>query len=77
MQEGDGEEEHGPGGVVGVVQGVLRHVGVGALQAGPDALRWLVRELDGHLQEADGEPGVNLRRQPDAEVGVDLRGGGG
>ena len=54
--------------MIRVVQCVLRDVRVGPLQAGPDPLRRLIRELDGHLEQADRELGVDLRRHPNPKV---------
>ena len=35
--------------MIGVVEGVLGNVCIGSLQTGPDALRWLIGEFQGHL----------------------------
>ena len=72
VQEGDRVKEERPRRVVGVVQSILSDVGVRPLQAGPDALRRLVGELDGHLQQPDGEVLVDLGRHPQPEVLVDF-----
>ena len=45
---------------------------VGALESCFDAVGRLVRELDGDLQQADGELGVRLGGDPDAEQFVDV-----
>jgi len=45
---------------------------VGALKSSFDALGRLCRKLDGRLEEIDGELGVNLCRNPEAEGVVDL-----
>lgn len=50
MQESHSVQQHRPARMVGVVQGVLGDVSVGSFQAGPDALRRLVSELEGHLK---------------------------
>lgn len=36
-------------------------------QSRPEALRWLIGKLDGHLKESDGELLVNLGGDPQAE----------
>ena len=67
-----GAVEHGlPAGDVGDVEHLLGDRGVGALQAGLDALRRLVGELDGGLEEVDGELGIGLGGDPAAELFVD------
>ena len=65
-------EKARPARMVGVVEGVLGDVCVGPLQAGPDPLGRLVGELERHLEETDGKVLVDLRGQPQPEVGVDL-----
>eukprot|EP00964_Phaeocystis_antarctica_P136255 scaffold100686_cov63-Phaeocystis_antarctica.AAC.1 len=52
------------------VEHVLAHPRVRTLEARAHARRRLVGDLDGHLQQADGELGVRLGRDPQAE-GVD------
>ena len=74
VEEGHGVQHGRPGGVVGVVQVVLGDVSVGSLHTRSDPLRWLVGELQGHLQQADGELLVDLRGDPQPEGGVDVVG---
>lgn len=45
---------------------------IGALQAGADALRRFIRELDRHLQQSDGELVVDLRGHPQTKSVVDV-----
>lgn len=71
VQEGDGVQQRRPLRLTRVVQEVLADALVRPLQAGSDPLRRLVGELDGHLQETDGELLVHLRRQPQPEGVLD------
>ena len=72
VQKCDGIEQHRPGVMIGVIQSVLANFCVGPLQASPDALGRLVGELDGHLQQTDGEAGIDFGRQPETEIGVNF-----
>ena len=72
VEEGHGVQHGRPGGVVGVVQVVLGDVGVGSLHTGSNTLRGLVGELQGHLQQPDGEVVVDLRGEPQSEVGINI-----
>ena len=74
VEEGHAEQEVGPGGMVGVVNGVLLDVGVGPLQAGPQALGGLVGELVRDLEQTDGEVLVEVRGEPELKVPVHLVG---
>ena len=74
VEKGNGVEHGRPGRVVGVVQGVLRDVAVGPLEAGPDALGRFVGEFERHLQQPDGKVLVDLGGQPEPKVGVHLVG---
>eukprot|EP01136_Pigoraptor_vietnamica_P000134 Opistho-1_new@25059 len=72
VEERDRVEHRLPERQVVHVEHVLRDPVVRALEARLDALRRLVRELDARLQQADRELRVLLRRDPKAEVLVDL-----
>jgi hypothetical protein len=54
------------------VEHVLIDPCIRTLQASPHSDRRLVCELDAHLQQADGEEGVRLGCDPEAETLVDL-----
>ena len=72
VEEGDAVKHGLPLRHVSDVQQLLIDQAVRTLQAGLDPLRRLGRELDGRLQEVDGELGVWLCRQPRPELGVDV-----
>ena len=65
------EEQRLPLGAAEGLEAVLRHPRQRAHDAGADALRRLVGQLDRHLQQADRELGVRLRRDEQPAVVVD------
>ena len=74
VQEGNAEEHGLPLRQRADVENVLRERGVRALETGLDALRRLVGELDGGLEEIDGELGMRFGSDSAAEGLVDLIG---
>ena len=71
VQEGHGVDQQRPGRRRRVIEQILRDVGEGALETGADALRRLVGELNGRLQQAAGEAGVHFGGDPQPEGRVD------
>ena len=72
MQEGYAVEQWLPLGQVGVVQLLLRGIGVGPLQTSFHALGRLKGVLDGGLEQVDGVFGVDLCSQPEAKGWVHI-----